>query len=170
GVFTVATKLFGLKFTSRPDLPVYHKDVRPYEVHDDKGAFIGLFYADFFPRPTKSGGAWANDLRAQWIEGGKDIRPHATIVCNFTKPTATKPSLLGLDEVLTLFHEFGHALHVLLSKVKYRSLSCTSVYWDFVELPSQILETWVYEKECLELIAKDYETCESLPAFVVENV
>ena len=170
GVFTVATKLFGLKFTARPDLPVYHKDVRPYEVHDDKGAFIGLFYADFFPRATKSGGAWANDLRAQWIENGKDIRPHATIVCNFTKPTATKPSLLGLDEVLTLFHEFGHALHVLLSKVKYRSLSCTSVYWDFVELPSQILENWVYEKECLDIFAKHYETGAPIPAELVENV
>lgn len=170
GVFTVASKLYGLKFSANPKLPVYHKDVRAYEVHDESGAFVGLFYADFFPRATKSGGAWANDLRAQWLEGKEDIRPHATIVCNFTKPTATKPSLLGLDEVLTLFHEFGHALHVLLSKVKYRSLSCTSVYWDFVELPSQIFENWVYEKECLDLFAKHYETGESIPAELVANV
>lgn len=170
GVFMVATKLFGLKFTARPDLPVYHKDVRPYEVHDDQGAFIGLFYADFFPRPEKSGGAWATTFRSQWIEGNKDVRPHSSIVCNFTKPTATKPSLLGLDEVLTLYHEFGHALHSLLSKVKYSSLSCTNVYWDFVELPSQILENWVYEKECLDLFAKHYETGESIPNELVENV
>lgn len=170
GVFAVANKLYGLKFTARTDIPVYHKDVRPYEVHDSDGSFIGLFYADFFPRATKSGGAWANDLRAQWVEDGKDTRPHAAIVCNFTKPTATKPSLLGLDEVLTLFHEFGHALHVLLSKVQYRSLSCTSVFWDFVELPSQIFENWVYEKECLDLFAKHYETGETIPAELVENV
>lgn len=170
GVFAVANKLFGLKFTSRPELPVYHKDVLPYEVHDDKGEFVGLFYADFFPRATKSGGAWANSIREQWVQEGGDIRPHATIVCNFTKPTGTKPSLLGLDEVLTLFHEFGHALHVLLSKVHYRSLSCTSVYWDFVELPSQIFENWVYEKECLDLFAKHYESGEPIPAELVENV
>tara|TARA_R110000868_G_scaffold86182_3_gene241721 strand:+ start:4014 stop:6032 length:2019 start_codon:yes stop_codon:yes gene_type:complete len=170
GVFAVAQKLYGLKITANKDIPVYHKDVRPYEVHDEDGSFIGLFYADFFPRSTKSGGAWANDIRAQWMENGVDIRPHATIVCNFTKPTATKPSLLGLDEVLTLFHEFGHALHVLLSKVKYRSLSCTSVYWDFVELPSQIFENWVYEKECLDLFAKHYETGETIPAELVANV
>ncbi|MBH46707.1 MAG: peptidase M3 [Halobacteriovorax sp.] len=170
GVFGVAEKLYGLKFKLNSQIPVYHKDVRPYEVHDEDGSFIGLFYADFFPRATKSGGAWANDIRAQWLEKGVDIRPHAAIVCNFTKPTATKPSLLGLDEVLTLFHEFGHALHVLLSKVKYRSLSCTSVYWDFVELPSQIFENWVYEKECLDLFAKHYETGETIPAELVANV
>ncbi len=170
GVFDVAERLYGIHFKTRTDLPGYHKDVKVYEVLDSDKTFIGLFYADFFPRPTKSGGAWANSIRSQWIEKNKDIRPHASIVCNFTKPTATKPSLLTLDEVLTLFHEFGHALHILLSKVKYRSLSCTSVYWDFVELPSQIFENWVYEKECLELFAKHYETGEVIPDELIKNV
>ncbi len=170
GVFTAAKKLYGLEFKTRTDLPGYHKDVKVFEVLDEDGSFIGLFYADFFPRPTKSGGAWANNIRSQWKQGNSDVRPHASIVCNFTKPTSTKPSLITLDEVLTLFHEFGHALHILLSKVKYRSLSCTNVYWDFVELPSQIFENWVYEKECLELFAKHYETGELIPDELVKNV
>lgn len=170
GVFAAANKLYGLNFKARSDLPGYHKDVKVFEVLDSDQSFIGLFYADFFPRPTKSGGAWANNIRSQWMDNNKDIRPHASIVCNFTKPTSTKPSLLTLDEVLTLFHEFGHALHILLSKVKYRSLSCTSVYWDFVELPSQIFENWVYEKECLELFAKHYETGELIPDELIKNV
>lgn len=169
GVFTVAKKLYGINFEQK-DYPVYHKDVKVYEVTDDNGKFVGLFYADFFPRETKRPGAWMTDLRAQGLQHGEIKRPFVAIVCNFTKPTTSKPSLLTLDEVLTLFHEFGHSLHGLLSNVHYRAKSGTSVYWDFVELPSQIMENWVTEKECLDLFAKHYETGEKIPQEYIDKI
>lgn len=171
GVFEHARRLYGLKFKKRTDLPVYHPDVETFEVTDEtNGAYIGLFYTDYFPRETKRGGAWMTTFREQGLFLGKVRRPHAAIVCNFTKPTATKPSLLSYDEVQTLFHEFGHALHGLLSHVNYRSISGTSVYWDFVELPSQIMENWVREKEGLDLFARHYLTNEAIPAELIEKM
>lgn len=169
GVFTVAKKLYGITFQEK-NYPVYHPDVKAYEVTDEKGEFVGLFFADFFPRDTKRPGAWMTDLRAQGLQHGEVKRPFVSIVCNFTKPTASKPSLLTLDEVLTLFHEFGHSLHGLLSNVHYRAKSGTSVYWDFVELPSQIMENWVTEKDCLDLFAKHYETREKIPQEYVDKI
>jgi peptidyl-dipeptidase Dcp len=163
GVFKVAKKLYGLDFKEVFNVPKYHEDVRTFEVFDENSkSFIGLFYTDFFPRTTKRGGAWMSGIKEQGMYQGKTERPHIMIVCNFTKPTNTKPSLLSLDEVTTLYHEFGHALHGLLSKCKYRDLSGTNVFWDFVELPSQIMENWVLEKECLDLFAFHYETGEKI--------
>ncbi|MEN7546798.1 M3 family metallopeptidase [Rapidithrix thailandica] len=170
GVFQVASKLYGLKFKTREDIPVYHKDVTAYEVSDDNGKYIGVFYADFFPRKGKRNGAWMTLYKGQKKVNAEDKRPHISIVCNFTKPTATKPSLLTFNEVLTLFHEFGHALHGLLADGTYESLSGTNVYWDFVELPSQVLENWVYEKECLDLFARHYQTGEKIPETLVERI
>jgi peptidyl-dipeptidase Dcp len=170
GVFTVAKKLFGITFKERRDIPVYHQDVKAYEVSDEQGRHVGVFYADFFPRSGKRAGAWMTSYRDQHIVNGQDLRPHVSIVCNFTKPTPTKPSLLTFGEVTTLFHEFGHSLHGLLSKCTYESLAGTSVYWDFVELPSQILENWAYEKECLDLFAEHYETGEKIPEHLIEKI
>lgn len=170
GIFDVANRLYGLKFNEVFTVPKYHEDVRTFEVYDESKNFVGLFYTDFFPRATKRGGAWMSGIKEQGMYQGTVERPHIMIVCNFTKPTKTKPSLLTLDEVLTLYHEFGHALHGLLSKVKYRDLSGTNVFWDFVELPSQIMENWVLEKECLDLWAVHYETGEKIPAEYVEKI
>lgn len=171
GVFKVAGLLYGLKFKEVTDVPKYHEDVRTFEVTDEAtDNYVGLFYTDFFPRPTKRPGAWMSGIREQGMYQGKIERPHIMIVCNFTKPTKTKPSLLTLDEVLTLYHEFGHALHGLLSNVKYRDLSGTNVFWDFVELPSQIMENWVLEKECLDLFAVHYQTGEKIPADLVKKI
>lgn len=170
GVFDIATKLYDIKFKEAPDLPVFHEDVKVYEVYNMDDSFIGLFYTDFFPREEKRPGAWMNDIVSQGKMFGKIRHPHVSITCNFTKPTPTKPSLLTLMEVLTLFHEFGHALHGLLSKCTYRSVAGTNVYWDFVELPSQIMENWVTEKECLDLFAVHYETGEKIPAELVEKI
>ena len=170
GVFKVAGLLYGLNFKEVFNVPKYHEDVRTFEVFDEAQKFVGLFYTDFFPRPTKRPGAWMSGIREQGMYHGKIERPHIMIVCNFTKPTKTKPSLLTLDEVLTLYHEFGHALHGLLSNVKYRDLSGTNVFWDFVELPSQIMENWVLEKECLDLFAVHYETGEKIPADLVKKI
>ncbi len=171
GIFEVANRLYGLKFIEVFNIPKYHEDVRTFEVLDElTNDFIGLFYTDFFPRSTKRGGAWMSGIKDQGMYHGRVERPHIMIVCNFTKPTKTKPSLLTLDEVLTLYHEFGHALHGLLSKVKYRDLSGTNVYWDFVELPSQIMENWVLEKECLDLFAFHYETGEKIPSNLIEKI
>ena len=142
-----------------------------YEVKEESdGRFIGLFYADFFPRESKRGGAWMTSYREQGVTHGKKLRPQVSIVCNFTKSTATQPSLLTLDEVKTLFHEFGHALHGLLSDCHYPSLSGPNVYWDFVELPSQVMENWVTQKESLALFAKHYQTGEVLPDALIEKV
>lgn len=170
GVFEVASRLYGISFKEVSNVPKYHEDVRTFEVYDEANAFVGLFYTDFFPRATKRGGAWMSGIKEQGMYNGKVERPHIMIVCNFTKPTKTKPSLLTLDEVLTLYHEFGHALHGLLSKVKYRDLSGTNVFWDFVELPSQIMENWVLEKDCLDLFAYHYETVEKIPADLVDKI
>jgi len=171
GVFLVAEKLFGLTFSESSEIDTYHPDVKAYEVKEQgTGRFIGIFYADFFPRAGKRNGAWMTSYRGQKKIAGKDHRPHVSIVCNFTKPTATKPSLLTFNEVTTLFHEFGHALHGLLADSTYESLSGTSVYWDFVELPSQIMENWAYEKETLDLFASHYETGEKIPLELVERL
>jgi Zn-dependent oligopeptidase len=170
GVFSVAKKLFGLNFKERRDIPVYHEDVKAYEVTDEQKRHIGVFYADFFPRAGKRAGAWMTTYRDQYKVGETDYRPHVSIVCNFTKPTETRPSLLTFNEVTTLFHEFGHSLHGLLSKCTYESLSGTSVYWDFVELPSQVLENWAFEKECLDLFAHHYETGETIPESLIKKI
>jgi len=170
GVFEHAEKLYHLKFEKVTNVPKYHAEVETYKVSDSKGNYVGLFYTDFFPRETKRDGAWMTSYRDQGLFMGKVRRPHISIVCNFTKPTPTKPSLLTYDEVLTLFHEFGHALHGLLSQCHYRSLSGTNVYWDFVELPSQIMENWVKEKEGLDLFAKHYTTSEKIPSELVAKI
>ena len=170
GVFTVAQKLFGLHFEEVQNIDKYHPEVKTYEVKDDEGQLVALFYADFHPRAGKRNGAWMTSYKPQQIINGKNDRPHVSNVCNFTKPTASKPSLLTFNEVTTLFHEFGHALHGMLANTQYPSLSGTSVYWDFVELPSQILENWCYEKETLELFATHYKTGEVIPMEYVEKI
>ncbi|HLE11271.1 MAG: peptidase M3 [Bdellovibrionales bacterium RIFOXYD12_FULL_39_22] len=170
GVFTVANKLYGITFKKNSDIPVYHPDVETYEVLNEQGRHLGIFYTDFFPRPGKRNGAWMTSFRNQQKIGGTDLRPHISIVCNFSRPSSNRPSLLTYGEVTTLFHEFGHALHGLLSNITYKGLSGTSVYWDFVELPSQIMENWVAEKECLDLFANHYETGEKIPASYVESI
>ena len=170
GMFEVANKLYGLSFTKNDEISVYHESAQAYEVTDAQGKHISVFYTDFFPRPGKRGGAWMTSYRGQWKVDGEDKRPVVSIVCNFTPPTESKPSLLTFREVETLFHEFGHALHGMLADGQYGSLSGTSVYWDFVELPSQILENWVQEKECLDLFAKHYETGELIPEDLVQKL
>ena len=171
GVFQVTNRLYNLKFKEIHDLPKYHEDVKIFEVLDEKrGSHIGLFYMDFHPRETKRGGAWMTSFVDQGLQQGVVKRPHVGIVCNFTKPTKTKPALLSLDEVTTLYHEFGHALHGLLSQCQYTTLSGTSVFWDFVELPSQVMENWVTEKEVLDLFAVHYQTGEKISAETVDKI
>lgn len=170
GVFQTTQKLFGLQFIPNKDIPIYHPDVSAYQVLDRDGKHLSVFYADFFPRAGKRNGAWMTSYRGQSVESGIDLRPHVSIVCNFTKPTKTKPSLLTFNEVTTLFHEFGHALHGMLAQGTYESLSGTSVFWDFVELPSQIFENWCYEKECLDLFAAHYQTGEKIPADLIQKI
>ncbi|MDO6813015.1 M3 family metallopeptidase [Tenacibaculum soleae] len=170
GVFEIANRLFDLQFEEINSIDKYHEDVKTYNVTDANGNFISHFYADFHPRPGKRNGAWMTSYKSQQIKNGVNERPQVSIVCNFTKPTETKPSLLTFNEVTTLFHEFGHALHGMLANTTYNSLSGTSVSWDFVELPSQVLENWCYEKEALELFAKHYETGETIPMEYVEKI
>lgn len=170
GVFDVATRLYGIHFTENKEIDRYHPDVKVYEVRDDAGALVSLFYADFFPREGKRGGAWMTIFRQQKKVKGRDLRPHISNVCNFTKPTKSTPSLLTFNEVQTLFHEFGHGLHGMLAGGTYGSLSGTNVYWDFVELPSQIMENWTLEKDCLDLFAKHYQTGEPIPAGLVKRL
>lgn len=170
GVFTVANKLFDLNFEEINTIDKYHEDVLTYKVTDNKGELVSIFYADFFPRAGKRNGAWMTSYKPQSIKGGVNERPHVSIVCNFTKPTKTKPSLLTFNEVTTLFHEFGHALHGMLANTTYPGLSGTSVFWDFVELPSQVMENWCYEKDALELFAKHYETGEVIPMDLIEKI
>ncbi len=170
GAFTVANKLFDLNFEKIDTIDTYHEDVLTYKVTNNNGDFISIFYADFFPRAGKRNGAWMTSYKSQSIKNGVNDRPHISIVCNFTKPTKSKPSLLTFNEVTTLFHEFGHALHGMLANTTYPSLSGTSVFWDFVELPSQVLENWCYEKEALELFATHYETGEVIPMDLVEKI
>lgn len=170
GAFTVAEKLFGITFKEVFDIDKYHADVQTFEVVDFEGQLVAVFYADFFPRKGKRNGAWMTSFKPQYIKNGINERPHVSIVCNFTPPTETKPSLLTFNEVTTLFHEFGHALHGMLANTTYPSLSGTSVYWDFVELPSQIMENWCYEPEALALFAKHYETGEIIPQQYVDKI
>ena len=168
--FDVAGKLWGLEFIERDDLPTYHPDQRVFEVRNADGSLVGLFYTDYFARESKRGGAWMEDIRRQWKENGKDIRPIVTNTCNFSKPTEGRPALLSLDEASTLFHEFGHALHGLLSDVTYRSLSGTQVAQDFVEMPSQMMENWAFDPEVLPTYAVHYETGEPIPAELIEKL
>jgi oligopeptidase A len=170
GAFTVAEKLYGITFNEVFDIEKYHNDVQTFEVVDFEGKLVAIFYSDFFPRKGKRNGAWMTSYKSQYIKDGINERPHVSIVCNFTHPTATKPSLLTFNEVTTLFHEFGHALHGMLANTTYASLSGTSVFWDFVELPSQVMENWCYEPEALALFAKHYETGEIIPQTYVEKI
>ncbi|MGQ7869796.1 M3 family metallopeptidase [Sunxiuqinia sp. sy24] len=170
GVFDLAQTLYGLELKENKAIPVYHPDVKAYEVFDADGAFVSVLYMDFFPRDGKRSGAWMTDYRGQWHENGQDIRPHVSIVTNFTKPTETKPSLLTFDEVTTFLHEFGHGLHGMLSQCQYESTSGTNVFWDFVELPSQIHENWAYEKEWLDRFAVHYETGKKIPSELIQKI
>ena len=170
GAFAVAQKLYGITFEETFEVDKYHEEVKTYVVKDEEDQLVAIFYADFFPRKGKRNGAWMTSFKSQYIKKGINERPHISIVCNFTKPTETKPSLLTFNEVTTLFHEFGHALHGMLANTTYSSLSGTSVYWDFVELPSQILENWCYEPEALALFAYHYETGEMIPMELVHKI
>ena len=169
-VFDLAYRLYGIKFRLRTDIPVYHNDVRVYEVLDQDGSFLALFYADFFPRNSKRGGAWMTEFRSQYVFKGQDYRPFVSIVTNFTKPSSEGISLLTLDEFTTLLHEFGHALHGMLSKGHYPSLSGTSVARDFVELPSQMMENWAFEPEFLNTFALHYKTGEPIPDNILKKI
>ena len=170
GVFDLTTKLFGLQYEKLEDIPVYHEDVEGFKVTDADGSLIGVILTDYFPRSTKRGGAWMTNFVNQEVIGDEDIRPVIVNVGNFAKPTADKPSLLTLDQVETLFHEFGHALHGLLSQCTYKSVSGTSVARDFVELPSQIMENWAFQKEVLADYARHYETGEVIPDSLVAKI
>ena len=170
GVFEVANKLYGLTFNELENVDKFHDDVKVYEVKDYNEEFIGLLYEDIYPRSTKRGGAWMNQLRSQGMSGDIKEYPHVTFNCNLTKSTASKPALLSLSEVRTIFHEFGHCLHGLLTNVKYKSQGGMSVYWDFVELPSQIFENWLLEPEVLNMFAKHYETGELIPSEYIDKI
>ena len=170
GVFMLANKLYGLNFTPNEKIAVYHPDVTAYDVTDADGRFMAVLYLDFFPRASKRSGAWMTEFRGTKIEDGVETRPLVSLVMNFTKPTETTPSLLTFDEMETFLHEFGHALHGMLGEGRYESLTGTSVYRDFVELPSQIMENWATEKEFLDLWAVHYETGEPIPAEIVDRI
>ena len=170
GVFQVAQKLYGLHFKINDTIETYHSSVQAYEVTDQNNNFISILYTDFHPRKGKKPGAWMTSFKGQYIENNKEQRPHISIVCNFSKPSKTEPSLLTFMEVKTLFHEFGHALHGMMAKGQYESLSGTNVFWDFVELPSQILENWCYEKECLDLFAKHHKTGELISSTIINKL
>ena len=170
GVFEIANKLYQLNFKEVYNLDTYHEDVKTYEVTDQNNNFIALFYADFHPRAGKRSGAWMTSFKAQYKSQTKNERPHISNVCNFTKPTKSKPSLLSFNEVTTLFHEFGHGLHGMLANTTYKGLSGTNVSWDFVELPSQLLENWCYEKEALELFAKHYKSEQIIPMELINKI
>ncbi len=172
GVFGLATKLYGITFKKNNDIPVYHKDVDAYDVFDKDGKFLSVLYTDFHPRAGKRSGAWMTESKGQWIDQqtGENSRPHVMIVMNFTKPTESKPSLLTFDEFETFLHEFGHALHGIFANSSYNSLSGTSVYRDFVELPSQILENYATEEEFLNTFAKHYQTNENIPSDLIDRI
>ena len=172
GVFGLATRLYGITFKKNPDIPVYHNEVDAYEVFDKDGNYLAVLYTDFHPRAGKRSGAWMTSYKGQWIDEktGENSRPHISVVMNFTKPTKAKPALLTFDEVETFLHEFGHALHGILANSTYESLSGTSVYWDFVELPSQIMENFAIEKEFLNTFARHYQTGENLPDELIERL
>lgn len=170
GVFGLATRLYGIKFTKNVNIPVYNSEVEAFDVTDENGKFLAVLYTDFHPRDGKRAGAWMNDFKPQWMEGKTDSRPQITIVMNFTRPTSTKPALLTYDEVRTFLHEFGHSLHGMLTKCTYHSLSGTAVYRDFVELPSQIMENWASEKEFLDGFAVHYKTGEKIPTELIQKI
>ena len=171
GVFGLATRLYGITFKENKDIKVYHPDVKAFEVFDRDGSYLAVLYADFFPRKGKQSGAWMTEFQGQWIDRkGKNVRPHASIVMNLTKPTATKPALLTLGEVETFLHEFGHALHGMFANTRFESLSGTNVWWDFVELPSQFMENYAVEPEFLQTFAFHYETGEVIPHELIERI
>ena len=169
-IFMLANRLYGINFTEAKDITTYHPDVTAYEVTDENGKFLAVLYLDFFPRESKRSGAWMTEFSGSKVENGKEVRPLVSLVMNFTKPTETKPSLLTFDEFNTFLHEFGHSLHGMLGKGKYESLNGTSVYRDFVELPSQIMENWATEEEYLDLFAKHYQTGETIPSELVKKI
>ena len=170
GVFGLANKLYGITFKENKEIPVYHPDVKAYEVFDKDGSYLAVFYADFFPRKGKQGGAWMTEFQGQWIDHkGNNVRPHVSVVTNFTKPTEEKPALLTLGEVETFLHEFGHSLHGMFANTRFESLSGTNVWWDFVELPSQFMENYAIEKDFLRTFAFHYETGEPLPDELTER-
>ena len=169
-VFGLASRLYGISFQELDNVPVYHEDVKVYEVKDVDGSHLALFYADFFPRASKRGGAWMTEFRGQSIQNGVEKRPFISIVCNFTKPTADAPALITHDELTTFLHEFGHALHGIFAEGRYGSLTGTSVSRDFVELPSQIMENWAFEPEYLNSFAKHYQTGEPIPGDLIEKI
>lgn len=171
GIFSLAHRLYGISFKENSHIPVFHPDVKAYEVTDSNGTFLAILYTDFFPRASKQGGAWMTSYQEQYIEkDGTDVRPHVSLTANFTPPTADKPSLLSLDEVETFLHEFGHCLHGIFSKVRYRSLSGTNVRWDFVELPSQIMENFATEPQFLHTFARHFETGEPIPENLIDRI
>jgi len=170
GIFLLVNKLYGIQIIENASIPVYHADVKAYDVIDENGDFLAVLYLDFFPREGKRGGAWMTSYRSQYKLDGEDIRPLISIVTNFTKPTESSPSLLTFNEFSTFLHEFGHALHGIFANSTYSSLSGTSVYWDFVELPSQIMENWAVEKDFLDLFAVHYKTGEKIPNELVQKV
>lgn len=171
GVFGLATRLYGITFKENQDIPVYHPDVTAYEVFDKDGSYLAVLYTDFHPRKGKQSGAWMTSYKDQWIdEDGTDHRPHVSVTMNLTKPTESKPALLTLGEVETFLHEFGHALHGIFSRTRFESLSGTSVYWDFVELPSQIMENFAVERDFLNTFAKHYQTGEPLPDELIDRI
>lgn len=171
GIFSLAHRLYGISFKENSHIPVFHPDVKAYEITDSDGTFLAILYTDFFPRASKQGGAWMTSYQEQYIEkDGTDVRPHVSLTANFTPPTADKPSLLSLDEVETFLHEFGHCLHGIFSKVRYRSLSGTNVRWDFVELPSQIMENFATEPQFLHTFARHFETGEPIPENLIDRI
>ena len=171
GIFGLATRLYGITFKENKNIPVYHSDVKAYEVFDKDGSYLAVFYADFYPREGKQGGAWMTEFQGQYInKKGQNIRPHVSVVMNFTKPTEQKPALLTLGEVETFLHEFGHSLHGMLANSRFESLSGTNVWWDFVEMPSQFMENYAVEKDFLRTFATHYETGEPLPDELIERI
>lgn len=171
GVFNLATKLYGITFKENKDIPVYHPDVKPYEVYDEDGSYLAVLYVDFFPRKGKRDGAWMTEYQGQWIDkNGKNHRPHASLVMNLSKPTKEKPALLRLSEVETFLHEFGHSLHGMFANTRFESLSGTNVWWDFVELPSQFMENFAVEKDFLRTFAFHYQTGEPIPDSLIEKI
>ncbi|MBF1610874.1 MAG: M3 family metallopeptidase [Prevotella sp.] len=171
GVFGLATRLYGITFKENKDIPIYHPDVKPYEVYDKDGSYLAVLYVDFHPRKGKRDGAWMTEFQGQWIErDGTNVRPHASLVMNFSKPTEDKPALLRLGEVETFLHEFGHSLHGIFANTRFESLSGTNVWWDFVELPSQFMENFAVEKEFLRTFAFHYQTGEPMPDELIDKV
>ena len=170
GVFGLSTRLYGITFQENKNIPVYHADVKAYEVYDKDNSFLAVLYTDFHPRTSKRSGAWMTNYKEQWIDEKGNSRPHVSVTMNFTKPSAEKPALLTFGEVTTFLHEFGHALHGMFANTTYQSMSGTNVYWDFVELPSQIMENFAIEKEFLNTFAKHYQTGESIPSELIQRL